>query len=166
MTQHLLKQTYQTHLQELFIKMKYKYEIFSACLIGFLGLYAFQPSANSTRDDKITAIDGDTVFVPSQVIAPRLTSLEWHIRLKGVDTPELNGKCDKEKLLAREAKAYLDARLKNAYEITISRLVSHDKWGGRIVANLYVDGKDLSQELIDKGYAVPYNGGTKQSWCQ
>ena len=145
--------------------MRFKNEILSACLVSAFGFYAFYPSANSTQNDQITAIDGDTIRVPADVIAPLFSTLEWSIRLKGVDTPEINGKCDREKLLAREAKSFVDFRLKHAHKISVSSVASHDKWGGRLVANLYVDGKDLSQELIEKGYAVPYNGGTKKSWC-
>jgi endonuclease YncB( thermonuclease family) len=142
--------------------MKFKNEILFVCLIGVLGFY---PSADSAQNNQITAIDGDTIRVPADVIAPLFSTLEWSIRLKGVDTPEINGKCDKEKFLARKAKSYVDFRLKHAQKISVSSTASHDKWGGRVLANIYVDGKDLSQELIEKGYAVPYNGGTKKSWC-
>jgi endonuclease YncB( thermonuclease family) len=41
----------------------------------------------------LLAIDGDTIEIQGE-----------RIRLENVDTPELNGKCDAEKMLARVAK--------------------------------------------------------------
>ena len=35
----------------------------------------------------------------------------------------------------------------------------------RILAEVYVDGKSLAQHLLDKGLAVPYDGGAKISWA-
>ena len=40
-----------------------------------------------------------------------------------------------------------------------------DKFGGRINADVFVDGADFAQLQIEKGLAVPYDGGTKDSWC-
>jgi endonuclease YncB( thermonuclease family) len=34
----------------------------------------------------------------------------------------------------------------------------------RIVADVYVDGSDLGQELIEKGLAKPYHGEKKPKW--
>jgi len=35
----------------------------------------------------------------------------------------------------------------------------------RILANVYVDGKDLAQALIQEGHARAYDGGKRGSWC-
>jgi endonuclease YncB( thermonuclease family) len=35
----------------------------------------------------------------------------------------------------------------------------------RIVADVFVDGQDLGQELTQKGLAKPYEGGKKRSGC-
>jgi endonuclease YncB( thermonuclease family) len=34
----------------------------------------------------------------------------------------------------------------------------------RIVADVFVDGSNLGQELIERGLAKPYDGGTKPKW--
>ena len=37
----------------------------------------------------------------------------------------------------------------------------------RIVADVYVDGENLAEALIDSGMAVKYDGGKKNtSWCE
>ncbi len=39
--------------------------------------------------------------------------------------------------------------------------VGRDKYGGRLVADIVVDGEDLCRSLLDAGLAVPYEGGRK-----
>jgi len=37
----------------------------------------------------------------------------------------------------------------------------------RIVADVFVDGESLADELIEAGIAVPYDGGKKtHNWCE
>ena len=37
----------------------------------------------------------------------------------------------------------------------------------RIVANVYANGENLAEALVDAGMAVRYNGGKKNSrWCE
>ena len=39
-----------------------------------------------------------------------------------------------------------------------------DKFGGRVLGDLIIDGKSLRQLLLDNGYAREYYGDKKQSW--
>jgi endonuclease YncB( thermonuclease family) len=39
------------------------------------------------------------------------------------------------------------------------------KYGGRVLGDVIIDGEPLSKKLIASGYAIPYDGGTKKSWC-
>ena len=39
-----------------------------------------------------------------------------------------------------------------------------DKFGGRVLGDLIVDGKSLRQLLLDNGYAREYYGDKKKSW--
>jgi endonuclease YncB( thermonuclease family) len=42
-----------------------------------------------------------------------------------------------------------------------------DKYGGRVLGDLIIDGKRLSAQLIDAGLAIEYNGEKKtKDWCQ
>jgi len=85
------------------------------------------------------------------------------IRVAGIDTPELRGKCFEEINRARAAKRITVEMVRNADVIEL-RSMKRDKYF-RIVADVYLDGKSLGEELIRTGLARPYNGGPKISWC-
>ena len=89
---------------------------------------------------------------------------EISIRLAGVDTPEIKGDCDNENKAAQEAKQFVARKLQSARRITLLNPM-RDKYF-RIVADVLVDGASLSQMLLNRDYAVPYDGGTKHKmWC-
>ncbi len=86
------------------------------------------------------------------------------VRLAGIDTPEMKGKCERERELARQARDFLRNVLGRAKEI---RLL-HAERGKyfRVVARVIADGQDVSQLLLTRGLAVHYDGGTKTApWC-
>ena len=82
----------------------------------------------------------------------------------GIDTPELRGKCKAEKELARKAKQYTVTGLREAKKIEL-RDIQRGKYF-RLLASVFVDGVSLGDLLIREGLAVPYDGGTKKSWCR
>ena len=41
-----------------------------------------------------------------------------------------------------------------------------DKYGGRVLVDVYLDGKSYKDEIINAGLARPYDGGAKESWCK
>jgi hypothetical protein len=44
--------------------------------------------------------------------------------------------------------------------------VGQDKYGGRVDADVSTAGTpDVSAAMLDGGYARPYSGGKRQSWC-
>ena len=86
------------------------------------------------------------------------------IRVVGVDTPEMRGKCKQEKVLARQAKQVTVEALRSPKVIEL-RNTKRGKYF-RIVADVYVDNKNLTDILISSGFGVAYDGGTKDSdWC-
>lgn len=85
------------------------------------------------------------------------------MRIAGIDTPELKGRCRKEIELARLAKQKTVAMIRSAKIIELKRM-RRDKYF-RIDADVYVDGKSIAQALIKAGLAVPYQGGKKVTWC-
>jgi endonuclease YncB( thermonuclease family) len=110
-----------------------------------------------------TCYDGDTCMVSLPGVLPFFGD-HILIRLDGIDTPEIKGKCERESLLAREARNFLRGVMEQA--ITI-RLVKprRDKYF-RIDATILADGVNTSELMINKGHAVRYDGGTKQKdWC-
>ncbi len=85
------------------------------------------------------------------------------IRVEGIDTPEIRGKCQKEKDLAYEARDLVRGLLDNAQSITLTIDDNPKEVRGkyfRIVGRLIADGVDISDLLIQKNLAVLYNGET------
>jgi len=84
------------------------------------------------------------------------------VRLAGIDTPELKGKCVAEKVLALKAKARLAELLVGT--IVISE-IKPDKFSGRVDAIVTVNGQDVAGILVADGLARQYTSGTRGSWC-
>ena len=76
---------------------------------------------------------------------------------------KLGGKCDSEKKGARLAKQFTVGKLRDASTIEL-RNMQRGKYF-RIIADVYVDGKNLTELLINAKLARPYYGGTKKGWC-
>jgi micrococcal nuclease len=85
------------------------------------------------------------------------------IRVNGIDTPEIKGKCDKEKYDAQQAKEMVADILKDAEQITLKNMERGKYF--RIAADVIVDGENLADLLIEAGMAVRYDGGKKtKNW--
>jgi micrococcal nuclease len=107
--------------------------------------------------------DGDTCTFTLPAVPPPFGN-QIPIRLAGVDTPEMHGKCDRENLLARQAQAFTQGLLSAAKQVELVDM-RRDKYF-RVLAGIRVDGRDVAQQLIKAGLGVPYNGGTKTAnWC-
>ena len=114
----------------------------------------------------IRVIDGDTLEVKAQ-IWPGLT-VETGVRLAGLDAPELRGQCEREKALARKAKARVEELLKPGSRVRLSK-IREGKFAGRVVAvvsfqYLYAQ-EALATVLIGEGLARRYKGGRRKGWC-
>ena len=114
---------------------------------------------------EVTSIyDGDT-FRANIKAYPELIGYRMGVRINGIDTPEMRGKCLKEKRLAQKAKQFSVEKLRGAKKIEL-RNMKRGKYF-RIVADVYVDGKNLGSMLIDQELAVVYDGGHKaKDWCK
>ena len=133
-------------------------------LISILSLQAKQTYNNITIDEVTSIYDGDTFRVNINSY-PGIIGQKMAIRVNGIDTPELRAKCNKEKLLAREAKKLTVSTLR-ASKIIELRNLQRGKYF-RIVADVYVDDKSLGDILIKNNLAVKYDGGTKvKNWCE
>ncbi len=106
--------------------------------------------------------DGDTCYITMPALPTELKNMS--VRILGIDTPEIRGKCDKEKALAQKAKEFANNAFKNAKTIEYKNL-EWDKYGGRVLADVYLDGVLYSKQLIKSGLARPYSGEEKKSWC-
>ena len=118
----------------------------------------------------VSVLDGDTLEVRVHIWLGQ--DLRTRVRLAGIDAPELKGKCDRERDLARRARAYLLARLDpvdagaGAGMVRL-RDVRYGKFAGRVLARVEtLDGTDLGQGLLAAGLARPYDGRRRASWCE
>lgn len=110
------------------------------------------------------AYDGDTIYVNIPGLPGEIA--EMSVRVRGVDTPEIRGKCESEKSLAGKARDFARQSLKSAKRVEFCE-PEWGRYGGRVVASVRIDGRALDQELINQGLARPYDGKTKrQPWCQ
>jgi endonuclease YncB( thermonuclease family) len=119
-----------------------------------------------TYDAEITrVIDGDTVAFRAPFL-PAPLKPELSIRVFGVDTPEKGhrAQCESENARGQAATAFTKNAIAQATQRQIV-IMDWDKYGGRVLGDLLLDGKSLRVLLIQNGFAREYYGEAKQSWC-
>lgn len=135
--------------------------------IALIALSFSSAALANPYDFKILKVsDGDTVvFAAPFMPAPLKPQLS--LRILGVDTPEKGARagCPAEAKAAEAASAFTKNLVANAKSIQVE-LKEHDKFGGRVLGDLIVDGQKLSVLLIENGHARPYFGDKKKSWCE
>ena len=111
----------------------------------------------------LKVVDGDTIDVVIDLGFD--ISYTSRVRLAGIDTPESRTTDAREKILGVEVKEYLKKALEGATDIVIrtEKVDSSEKYG-RILGWLFVNKEtgSLNMELVNKGYAWSYDGGTKK----
>ena len=105
--------------------------------------------------------DGDTFIADIDGVHPIIGS-EISIRIAKIDTPEITDTRNEIKQLAIQARDYVSAKLAHAKIIQLDN-IKRDKYF-RILADVFVDGESLAEELIAQGLAKPYNGKKKPEW--
>lgn len=114
----------------------------------------------------LRVVDGDTVEIEAPFLIDPLPK-KLSIRVWGVDTPEKGGRamCPKEAELGAAASKFTKDLVANAKTTQIN-LYQWDKFGGRVLGDVIIDGNSLTAMLIEKGYAREYYGDAKKSWCE
>jgi micrococcal nuclease len=115
----------------------------------------------------LKVIDGDTVEIEATYLPDPLKK-HLSLRLHGIDTPEkgFRAKCDKENIMSLNAKLFLEQEISNGKKIQI-KIVSWDKYGGRVLGDIIIDNQSVVNKMIKGGYGVPYFGkGDKKDWCK
>ena len=108
--------------------------------------------------------DGDTITFNLPGLHP-IIGEKISVRVNGIDTPEIKGKCEKEKYDAQQAKEMVANILKDAEQIVLKNMKRGKYF--RIAADVIVDGENLADMLIEVGMAVKYDGGKKtHKWCK
>jgi endonuclease YncB( thermonuclease family) len=110
--------------------------------------------------------DGDTIVIAAPFL-PAPLKPELAVRIYGVDTPEKGhrAQCPQEDQRAQLASKFTTQALQssNKHQVVI---YGWDKFGGRILGDILVNGQSIRQGLIANGHAREYYGEAKTSWCQ
>lgn len=120
-------------------------------LVGLCLLLVFSFSNVEAESDVVKlskCVDGDTArFI--------INNKEYSTRFLAINTPELKHGSKKEEPYAKKASNYTCNRLRQAKKIVLEYDPNSDKEDkyGRKLAWIFVDGKLLQEELVEKGYA-------------
>jgi endonuclease YncB( thermonuclease family) len=120
-----------------------------------------------TYDAQILRVsDGDTVVIAAPFL-PAPLKPELAIRIYGVDTPEkgFRGQCDSERQRGEAATTFTKGLVQASQQRQVV-LYGWDKFGGRALGDIILNGQSLRAQLITAGFAREYYGDAKQSWCQ
>lgn len=122
--------------------------------------------------------DGDTIKTHFSTYRLPEPINKVSIRINGIDTPELPAKsyketgklgradCVQEAEHALKAKEFVEMLVVGFKRMKVENF-KWGKYGGRIVGDVKIGGVDVATALINEGFAVPYDGGTKtHDWCQ
>ncbi len=134
-------------------------------LVPTLALAQKTPQGVTYDAQVIRVNDGDTVVISAPFL-PQPLKPELAVRVFGVDTPEkgFRAQCASEDQRGKMATEFT----KNAVAKSIKRQVTlygWDKFGGRVLGDMILDGQSLRAMLIANGFAREYYGEAKQSWC-
>lgn len=106
--------------------------------------------------------DGDTVEVSAHIWPQQTVAVA--VRLRGIDAPEISGKCAAEKQAAQAARVRLSELLAGG-GVTLAN-VSGDKYFGRVLAEMSAQGTaDVGAILLQEGLVAPYGGSKRRDWC-
>ena len=130
-------------------------------------VFAQKTPQGATYDAQILRVtDGDTVVISAPFL-PAPFKPELAIRVFGVDTPEKGHRamCPSEAQRGEAASAFTKQAIANSQKRQIV-LMDWDKYGGRVLGDVLLNGQSLRAMLIANGFAREYYGEAKTSWCQ
>jgi endonuclease YncB( thermonuclease family) len=120
----------------------------------------------ATYDTQILRVsDGDTIVISARFL-PAPLKPELAVRIYGVDTPEKGhrAQCPSEAQRGEAASAWTKQLVASGQKFQVT-LYAWDKFGGRVLGDILVDGRSVRAGLIQNGLAREYYGDAKQSWC-
>ena len=144
-----------------------KVKVILLSLLLALSLSAHAEKTGVAYDYKLTRVlDGDTVGFAAPFLPPPLKK-ELTLRVYGVDTPEkgFRAKCDLENKRGLAASEFTKRTIQNAKRTQVV-IIEWDKYGGRVLGDVLVDGISLRSLLIGSGHARAYFGEAKGDWCK
>jgi endonuclease YncB( thermonuclease family) len=145
-----------------------KLYIFLAMIMALtIPAWAQKTPQGVTYDAQIVRInDGDTVVIAAPFL-PAPLKPELAVRIYGVDTPEKGhrAQCPQEDARGKAATEFTKSAIAASQKRQVT-LYAWDKFGGRVLGDIILDGRSLRAGLIANGFAREYYGEAKTSWCQ
>jgi micrococcal nuclease len=108
----------------------------------------------------VKVVDGDTIDIVID-LGFNLSKKE-RVRLAGIDSPESRTKDLEEKELGLESKEFLKRRLEDGKASGLRVKTEKDGKYGRMLGWIYCGETNINTEMVDRGYAWFYSGGSKK----
>jgi endonuclease YncB( thermonuclease family) len=146
--------------------MKHIYTLLSLVLVaGCATTSGNQIKATSSgtfqQVEVVSVYDGDTFRVNLNCDVA-LFCQNIPVRVRGIDTPELNSVSEKVRRQANEAKNFTANFLSGRSDVTLYNC-GRDKYF-RLLCRVKADNKDLTSALLNAGLGLPYEGGEKPNY--
>jgi endonuclease YncB( thermonuclease family) len=138
-----------------------------AIYFAVLGAAVAKTPAGVTYDTSIIRVsDGDTIVIAAPYLPPPLKP-QLSVRIYGVDTPEKGwrAQCPAEAAQGERASAWTKDLVESGKRFQVV-LYKWDKFGGRVIGDILVDGVSVRHGLMAAGLAREYYGDKKKSWCE
>jgi len=113
------------------------------------------------KAELIKVVDGDTVDLNISLGCGVFK--KERVRLEGLNAPEIHTKDLREKAVGLDAMAFTERFLGDGFGKCYVKSSERGKYG-RLLIELFVDGKSLNKSLIKEGHARIYNGGKRKAW--
>ncbi|MDP6172861.1 MAG: nuclease [Rhodospirillales bacterium] len=149
-------------MQFKFIRLLIFAALFFGLTPGMGGVKAGGELKGHIRARVIRVVDGDTLLIRTRIWLGQ--EVETRLRLANIDAPELKGRCEGEKELARAARWFVQDKIGKGP--VVLRDIHYGKFAGRMVARLETEaGEDVGRAFRSKGLGRAYKGGKRKSWC-
>lgn len=136
--------------------------------IAFMLMFCVQSQVYAEDFNEVEFVsnyDGDTLTVNIPWIDSEIFGRNISVRVSGIDTPEMKGKCEEEKELARSSRLVVKNIIESSRRLDLKNCIK-DKYF-RLNCDVYADDVSISTILLGNKWAVPYDGGTKlKNWCK
>lgn len=133
-----------------------KPNIYPICIIDYVETIPFIPPIKGGQVIKV--YNGDTITIAAKLPYHDSPLYRFQVRLKNIDCPEIRGKTEDEKTMAKVAQKELE-------NIVLHKYVNLKNMGtekyGRILADVYFNNIYINDYMLEKRLAVPYDGKKK-----
>lgn len=94
---------------------------------------------------------------------PALIGEKITVKINGIDTPSLKGKCKKETQLAVKAQKFMTKAFQDAELIDLENIKRGIYF--QLVADVLINDENFVIRLVEKGYAVKVSKKKTHNWC-